>query len=252
MRNRDCVERQYAEFYDLYVSDFRRDIAVYMDVAGKQPGPVLEVGCGTGRVMTRLAAAGHETHGIDTARPMLEIARRKLEPFADRTRIADFDLRHNPLYQGFQTVIVSLYTFNELIDVEEQRLFLRHLVRSFQSPGVLAMDLFCPLSMVQPDAVGEWRTIERTSGGHDIRVHDRREMLTPLLERRTQVFSIDGQPEQEMVSHRRYIPPMQVAQLLLEAGFENVRWIREYDPSTAAPIDGKSRPEGPFLILADR
>ncbi len=250
MRNRDLIERQYAEFYNLYVSDFRQDVAVYLDLAAKHPDPVLEVGCGTGRVMARLAKAGYRVHGIDTSRPMLEIARRKLEPYQDRAGIADFDLRHQPLYDGFNTVLVSLYAFNALIDVEEQRLFLRHLRRSVKSPGVLALDLFCPLYMVQPELAGEWRTIERTVDDRLLRVRDRRDMLTPLLERRTQMFRVDDAPEAEMITHRRYMPPQQAGQLLLEAGFQDVRWIQGYDPSTAAPIASDARPGGPFMVVA--
>ena len=75
--------------------------------------------------------------------------------------------------------------------------------------------------------------------------------LTPLLERRTQVFRIDDQPEVEVVTHRRYMPPQHAAQLLREAGFETVRWIQNYEPSSAAPVDADTRPEGPFLIVAE-
>ncbi|MCP4003345.1 MAG: class I SAM-dependent methyltransferase [bacterium] len=252
MQNRDLIERRYADFYNLYVSDFRQDIACYLDVTAKYPGPVLEVGCGTGRVMAKLAQAGFEVHGVDTARPMLEIARRNLAPYGDRAHIADFDLRYAPLYDGFHSVIVSLYSFNTLIDVEEQRLFLRHMTRSLKSPGVVIFDLFCPLSMIQPEISGEWRVIERSVGEHKLVVRDRRDMLTPLLERRTQLFSIDGEPEAEMVTHRRYIPPQQASQLLREAGYENVRWVQNYDLATAASVESNSRPEGPFLIIAER
>ena len=37
-------------------------------------------------------------------------------------------------------------------------------------------------------------------------LRDKREMLTPLLERRTQLFSIDGSEPVEHVSHRRFVP----------------------------------------------
>ncbi len=76
-------------------------------------------------------------------------------------------------------------------------------------------------------------------------------MLNPLLERRTQVFQIDGGPEQEMVTHRRYHPPMYAVQLLTESGFENIRWIQNYDSTTLSPIRPEDRPTGPFLVIAD-
>jgi SAM-dependent methyltransferase len=251
MRSRDLVEKQFAEFYDLYVADFQQDIPIYRDVAAKFPGAVLEAGCATGRVLARLAQAGHEVHGIDTSREMLDLAREKVRPFKDRARAFDHDLRSAALPTGFHSILATLYSFNTLIDVEEQRLFLRHARHSLRSPGVIVIDCFYPLSMVRPETQGEWREIEREVGERRIQVRDRRDMLTPLLERRTQVFRIDGGPEATFVTHRRYAPPSMLATLLEEAGFEGILWARGYDLSTARAIEPDDRPGGPFLLIAE-
>jgi SAM-dependent methyltransferase len=251
MRDRDLVERRFAEFYSLYADEFARDLPIYRDLACKYPGPVLEVGCGTGRVVARLAEAGHEVQGIDTSRPMLELAQARLHPWAERARVHDFDLRQQALPERFHLALVTLYAFNNLIDVEEQRLFLRHLHRSLTSSGLAALDLCYPLAFVRPEECGKWRLLEREVSGRKLVMRDRREMLTPLLERRTQVFSIDGGPETEYVTHRRYVPPALAASLLTEAGFEQVRWIRDYDLSTVQPLDAEAQPGGPFVLIAE-
>lgn len=250
MRDRDLVERRFAEFYSLYADDFSRDLPIYRDLAGKYPGPVLEVGCATGRVAARLAEAGHEVQGIDTSRPMLELAQARLRPWSERARVHDFDLRQQALPERFHLALVTLYAFNNLIDVEEQRLFLRHLHRSLRSPAVATFDLCYPLSFVRPEECGQWRLLEREVGGRSLVMRDRREMLTPLLERRTQVFSIDGGPENEYMTHRRYVPPGLATGLLEEAGFDQVRWIRDYDMSTLEPLGPDSQPRGPFMLIA--
>lgn len=252
MLDPNSPQRRFAEFSDGFLADFRQDVTVYLELAAKYPGPVLEVGCRTGRVTWHLAQAGHEVCAVDTMRPMLEVARRNLEPFGDRVRLMDFDLRSSVLYDSFCVVFATQHVFNTMIEIEEQRRFLRHVVRSMSSPGVIALDLFCPLSFVRPDEVGRWRTIERTVDGRPHVLRDRREMLTPLLERRTQVFHIAGSPENEHVSHRRYIPPQHAAALLEEAGFEGVRWIERYDASTSREVGEDSRPTGPFLVVGER
>jgi hypothetical protein len=76
-------------------------------------------------------------------------------------------------------------------------------------------------------------------------------MLNPLLERRTQRWRIDGGPERETVTHRRYVSPQQATQLLEEAGFENPSWAQGYDLSSCRAARPDDRPSGPFLILAD-
>lgn len=252
MQTRASAEKQYAEFYSLWVADFRKDTSLYLDLAAKYAGPVLEIGCGTGRVLARLGEAGYEALGVDVARPMLEVARRTIQPWRDRVRIADFDFRSNALFEKFNVVIASLYAFNHLIDVAEQRLFLRHVARCMKSPSVLAIDFFCPLPMIRPETNGRWREIERTVAGHQLRLRDKREMLTPLLERRTQLFSVDGSEPVEQVSHRRFLPPEQAEQLLVEAGFEGVRFLQDYDLSGARGIGEGERPLGPYQLIAER
>jgi SAM-dependent methyltransferase len=251
MRDWNRIERQYAEFYDLFVEDFERDLPVYLDLIAKHPGPVLEGGCRTGRVTRRLAEAGCEVRGIDISREQVDLARERLKPHRGRVRLSLHDLRREPLLDGFSVGLVTLYTINGLIDVEEQRLYMRHLRQSVRSPGVVALDCFCPLSMIEPSLAGEWRTIERESRGRNLVARDLREMLTPLLERRRLRFSIDGGPEEELVTHRRYLPPAQVEGLLEESGFEGVCWMQGYDSSTLQPIDSTVRPTGPFIVLAE-
>jgi SAM-dependent methyltransferase len=252
MQIRHSVERQYAEFHSLFAADFRKALSLYLDLAAKYPGPILEVGCATGRVLAKLGEAGYEALGVDVSRPMLEVARRRLEPWQDRVRLADFDFRNSALFEKFDVVFATLYAFNQLIDVEEQRLFLRHITRCMKSPGVLALDCFCPLPMLRPEMNGQWRDIERTVKGHALKVRDKREMLTPLLERRTQVFSVDGGAPAEHVAHRRYVPPQQAEQLLFEAGFESIRYLQDYDLASAKPFGEGDRPTGPYQLVAER
>jgi hypothetical protein len=142
--------------------------------------------------------------------------------------------------------------FNYLIDVAEQRLFLRHVARCMKSPAVLALDFFCPLPMMRPETNGRCREIERSVADHALKVRDKREMLTPLLERRTQVFTVDGGAPVEHISHRRFVPAEQAEQLLIEAGFEGVRYLQDYDLSTARAIGEGERPLGPYQLIAER
>src|SRR5713226_6479144 len=70
---------QYAPFYDWENARTlgRRDVPFWRRVASTAGGPVLELGCGTGRVSRPLARAGVDLVGVDRSAAMLDRARRR-------------------------------------------------------------------------------------------------------------------------------------------------------------------------------
>src|SRR5215467_3779194 len=64
---------QYAPFYDWENAQTlgRRDVPFWTRVASRAHGPVLELGCGTGRVTRPLARAGIDVVGVDRSAAML-------------------------------------------------------------------------------------------------------------------------------------------------------------------------------------
>src|SRR5947209_16870980 len=71
---------EYAPFYDWENAQTlgRRDVPFWRRVASAARGPVLELGCGTGRVSLPIARAGVDLVGIDRSAPMLERAARRM------------------------------------------------------------------------------------------------------------------------------------------------------------------------------
>ena len=75
----------YAPFYDWENARTlqRRDVAFWQRLAAAQDGPVLELGCGTGRIAVPVARAGARIVGIDRSEEMLARARKRMV----RTRV---------------------------------------------------------------------------------------------------------------------------------------------------------------------
>jgi SAM-dependent methyltransferase len=67
-----------ARFYDLENADFTDDLEFWVRLAKERGGPVLELGCGTGRVTQQIARAGCAIVGLDNSEAMLALARAKL------------------------------------------------------------------------------------------------------------------------------------------------------------------------------
>jgi ubiquinone/menaquinone biosynthesis C-methylase UbiE len=86
------------------------DLPFYLDLAEKTGGPILEVACGTGRVLLPIARKGIEIHGVDNSRPMLNILEKHLarEPqeVRQKVKIHEGDMRDFRLGSGYPLVII--------------------------------------------------------------------------------------------------------------------------------------------------
>ena len=69
---------RFARFYDLDYDSFQDDVPFYLGLAEHAGGPLLELGCGTGRLLVPLARAGFEITGVDLSEGMLQVARGKV------------------------------------------------------------------------------------------------------------------------------------------------------------------------------
>src|SRR5688572_27682718 len=73
------------DFYDLEHGDFTDDLDLYVHLGEMIGDPIVEVGCGTGRILIPLAQAGHRVTGIDSSTAMLARA----EQAAARAGVSD-------------------------------------------------------------------------------------------------------------------------------------------------------------------
>ena len=115
---------QLAELYDAVYADCD-DIAFWQAVTpAVSDGPLLELGCGTGRVLLPLARAGHEVTGIDLAPHMLGRCRAKLKgesgEVRDRVTLREADMAAFDLGRRFAQVYCAFGTFHHLRTVEQQ------------------------------------------------------------------------------------------------------------------------------------
>jgi SAM-dependent methyltransferase len=122
----------------------QNDLAFYLTHAQAASGPVLEIGCGTGRVTLALAAAGVNVIGLDVSAPMLEEARRKAERQGLNIRWIEADGRTFDLGQRFALIIMPFNTLQFFRDITAlQQLF--HRVKShLQDRGQFIFDVFNP------------------------------------------------------------------------------------------------------------
>lgn len=125
------------------------DAAFYLGLARAAPGPALELGCGTGRLLAPLAREGIEVTGLDLSKAMLSEAKRQLkrEPKDVRKRITlvQGDMTDFALESQFGLVFIAFRSFMMLDTPEAQRRCLERVHRHLAPGGTVAIDLFDPL-----------------------------------------------------------------------------------------------------------
>ena len=138
-----------AEFYDHVVPYATRpDVEFYVDEALVARGPVLELGCGTGRVLIPIARAGVSIAGLDGSSSMLDRCRAKLslEPAGVQARVElhEGDMRAFDLHRKFALVTIPFRPFQHLLTVEDQLACLACIRRHLERGGRLILDIFNP------------------------------------------------------------------------------------------------------------
>jgi SAM-dependent methyltransferase len=167
---------EYAPFYDWENAQTlgRRDVPFWRRVAAEADGPVLELGCGTGRVSIPLARAGVNLVGIDRSEPMLAraIARTPKTTRTSRTSRTPLspsfvrgDIRALPFgRRGFSTVLAPYGVLQSMVRERDLGAALASVAWVLRRGGTFGIDLV-------PD-VPNWREYRnkvqlegRTRGG---------------------------------------------------------------------------------------
>lgn len=126
-----------ARFYDLD-NGWTGDRTFCLGLAAGK-GTVLDLGCGTGDLAIRIAAAhGAAVTGADPARAMLEIARAK--PGAERVRWVEADARWLDLGQRFDLIVMTGHAFQALLTDQDRALALAAVARHLAPGGRFVFD----------------------------------------------------------------------------------------------------------------
>jgi SAM-dependent methyltransferase len=240
---------EYAFVADLYdhvaLYRDRPDVAFFVDAAREAGSPVLELGCGTGRVLIPTARAGIEIVGLDLSQHMLAVCRERLEhepeTVRSRARLVQADMRSFELRPGFALATLPFRPFQHLLTTQDQLACLasirQHLVRG----GRVILDLFNP----SLDYLGNPKLGEETGDEPEFQTPDGRRVYRRMrmvsCDRAAQVnqheliYSIthpDGRQERFVQAFPlRYVFRFEAEHLLARAGFDVEHVYGDYDKS---------------------
>jgi SAM-dependent methyltransferase len=223
------------------------DVEFYLSLAREGAGPVLELGCGTGRVLLEIARAGFPCTGIDASRAMLNALSAKPHPPTLRlvcAQMQDFDLGSD----RFALIYSAFRAFQHLYTVEDQLACLERVRRHLAPGGIFAFDVFNPrlarmAQLEEPEAEDARFEMEGDTVVRYTAVE--RDPLTQLMVVR---MRYERSREGAVVSNdtvefrMRWYYRFELEHLLRRAGFESVELYGDFH---RAPLEG----ENGFVIL---
>ena len=109
----------HSHVYDLLHAQLTEDIAFVLPYATEANGPILELGCGSGRLLLPLAKAGSVVTGLDNAQRMLDSAESKLSQHNLKADLVSADMTNFTLAQKqFALAIISYNTLTHLTQAQ--------------------------------------------------------------------------------------------------------------------------------------
>jgi len=209
----------YDAIAEVYATDMGQsmpfdDVGWYRQLCIARGGRALELGCGTGRILLELLAAGIDAIGADRSLPMLKRLRRDAAARGIEARVTQMDLRQLALAGDFQVVLAPYSLVTYLTEPEVAVAALTRMRSLLARDGRVVLDAFIP----QP--------VESFS---DFRLDYRRPHADQTLERHKRITAnADGTNRIE----RRY--RLLAADGSLREEFHTDETIRPYTPSAIA------------------
>jgi SAM-dependent methyltransferase len=230
------------EIYDLFhppdAGD--NDIEYYRTLAVRDGGPVLELGCGTGRTLLPIANAGVEIHGLDNSSRMLAALEERLRaeptPVRNRVQIHSGDMAKFEFPDRYAVVQIPFRGFLHNVTPEQQRACLRCCWSHLRAGGCLVFSVFHPsLELTEdsrtgrgPSGMWRWRGERALPDGGFVALSDCisydtvQQTLAARL--RYERYDTAGQLVNQHL-HRldlAYLYPRDLEDLLHECGFTDV------------------------------
>ncbi|MFI5300876.1 MAG: class I SAM-dependent methyltransferase [Polyangiales bacterium] len=236
-----------ARYYAHAYRDRADDVALYVGKAIERSGPILEYGCGAGRITLPLAHAGADVTGVDASKPMLDELRARLllEPPHVRARVTvrPGDMRAIALKSRYAQIFCTFNTFLHLYTRDDVERFLSQVCAHLAPGGRFVFDASVPNPIdLARDASKLFRTrpfVHPTLGrrvkyGERFDYESLRQVLHVTME-----FEPEGAPEETFVTpltHRQFFP----AELEALLHYNGLRVVDQQDGFTGTPLTATS------------
>ena len=122
-----------ATLYHARTAYFESDISFLKQIPLNNSAKILELGCGTGRILTHFYSNGYNVTGLDICEDSLDIAR----CFMPNAKLFNKDINSFELDQKFDLIILAFNTLELITCIEDQKLLLSNIKKHLSDKGIL-------------------------------------------------------------------------------------------------------------------
>lgn len=231
------------ELYDSLFPKAKESVSerFYVDEARQSGGPVLEAGCGSGRLTIPIAHSGVEILGMDLSPTMLAAARSKALAAGAGIEFVEADMREFHLGRRFSTVLISGNSLLHLLTTEDLLRCLTTIRRHLEPTGRLIFDISkWDLARLARDPAQRYPVLQVNQGQRtEVSVEESASYdAAAQIRDFTWFLSTPSEPDFRVIEYRlRVIFPQELPLLLNAAGF---RLETRYGEFTRIPFDSSS------------
>jgi SAM-dependent methyltransferase len=218
------------ELYDLLFDSFDFDIPYWLDVARAAKGPLLEVACGTGRVLLPILREGFNIDGFDSSPAMISRLREKARTNGLTVRADVADMREFSMGRRYARLICAFNGFAHCDTTEDQLRVLRRSLEHLEPEGALVIHMSYPGPdyWSEPDSAPVLeQEVERPGGGKiQLWDHRKKDVVGQRQDSEMEIWELSALDGSKVVhkfsTSQRWVYQFELELLFRAAGF--TRW----------------------------
>jgi ubiquinone/menaquinone biosynthesis C-methylase UbiE len=247
-----------ASTWDFFREDHTfEDRDFYREIINKSGQPVLDVGCGTGRLLLDYLKDGVDVDGVDNSPEMLAICREKAARAGLNPTLFEQWMEALDLPRAYRTVIVPSSSFQLVTDGDLASQAMKRFIDHLEPGGILVMSFFSPVFTDDDDTdSNEWHLLSEKTNPEDYSIV--RHWIRGQWDTSTQLQHTENryaiERNGEIVASEtiyqspalRWYTQHQATVLYSQAGFENIQIYKAFTFVAASEADNT------FVIVAEK
>jgi SAM-dependent methyltransferase len=186
------------DLYDVLFSGLGFDLDFYKDLAEHAGGPVLEIACGTGRILLPCLQAGVDIEGLDLSPAMLQRLRNKAAVLGLHPTVHQADMRTFALPRRYALIFIAFNGFVHCLTTQEQLDALRTWRDHLTLGGTVVFNVFYPAReyLTGPEGTPVLELETRNSAtGLPVRIYDTRtfDLVAQIQHSQVEIQELDAE-----------------------------------------------------------